>query len=645
MVRSADEEMPDISWNTPYIHGSYETAEDDCMASLSYKVFLKGKEQRFTAKTFLQSCWTAAFDTACFACEEAFDLTIELPVRLIGLGQQSVCSDPLTAESSFFLVENYHLKCLQAKQIDFVAVSHSWHGSVANAYAQRIANPEAVRQCYELPMRTLLAAAQRFGPHCLLWHDYVSIPQWRDEFRGTGILPQVFNIFAASFAAILHAGGRLPTQIIQRPDLTTITEHSMGLRNFFGAHIYTRLWPTVEVARAGGAFVMDDNYRIMESRLSSFVEAILVVVNQDNSTTSSLESKSLQWISDLPLIFRRQTWERCFGSVCDEIAELGCRSPRDKCIGAAELLGIYEYATELPEDTGYACLWLAEKQISQRDYSPLLLKPSSEKSPSQGRSLSGHTCISCKMWNWGLQVHPASRTPRLHHDSLFTSVNLIGTITSKSLWDISTGTSNTQASSALTNLLKLVDQTTDTSVEGMEPAIYSYLFENISQAPQLTPEICSSFYRIVSGILRALLQSKPLSVNPDDQQSLPSRYNGIISLLAFATSYPLPDIRHLESLNFDELQRQVCEPLERSMLSVVCTNCSKTSAFRAEMWQKPTTIARLYQIPDLTYQYTAKGGTGVIMDGKNVIGRARFCTSACVCNSPIELEINWAQPR
>ena len=42
-------------------------------------------------------------------------------------------------------------------------------------------------------------------------------------------MPQVFKIFAASHAAVLHAGGQLPVQVIQRPDLTTIIEHIMGV--------------------------------------------------------------------------------------------------------------------------------------------------------------------------------------------------------------------------------------------------------------------------------------------------------------------------------------------------------------------------------------------------------------------------------
>lgn len=163
------------------------------------------------------------------------------------------------------------------------------------------------------------------------------------------------------------------------------------------------------------------------------------------------------------------------------------------------------------------------------------------------------------------------------------SVNLIGTITSEFLWAVTPGTSDTQASSALTDLLELVDQTTGTAIESMEAAIYTHLFESISQAPHSTPEISVSFYRIVAGILRILLLHKPVSVHPDDQQSLLSQYNSITSLLAFATSYLLPNIRHLESLNFRELQRQICDPLERTMLSVVCTNCSRTSRFRAEM--------------------------------------------------------------
>jgi hypothetical protein len=635
--------MRNRSWNKPYIHGSYEKAETKCTAPLSYKVILKGKEQGLSAKTFLQSCWTAAFDTACFVCEEPFDLTRELPVRLIGLGQQSVVLEPLTTDLPSFSVENYHLQCLQGNQIDFVAVSHPWHGSVANAYAQHIANSEAVRQCYENPLRTLLAAARRFGPHCLLWHDYVSIPQWRDEFRGATILPQVFNIFAASHAVILHAGGQLPMHIIQRPDLTTIIEHNMDLKKFFEAHIYTRLWPIIEVARAGGAFVMDDDYKIMESKLSSFVEEILIVINESVSMTSDLERASLQWINKLPLSFRGQPWERCFGYVCDEIANLGCRSLRDKCIGAAELLKISEYATELPNDASNAFLWLVEKQVMKNDCSPLFLRPYLEKSPYRGRSLKGHTHISDKMWDWGLQVHPASKLPRVQDGTVYFSVCLIGAITSEVLLDVPLGASNLQASNAFTNLLKLVNQTTNTSLKGVEPVMLSHLAQIINQASQSAPEVSVSLCKIVTNILRTLLRRDLVSLSSDGQQRLPSQHSSIISLLALATSYPLPDIRHLECLDFNVLQRHVCDPLERSMLSVMCTDCSRMSEFRAELWQKPTTRARLYQMPDLTYQYTAKGGTGVIMDGKNVIGRARFCASACSCNRSIEIEMNWAQ--
>jgi hypothetical protein len=635
--------MTDKSWDTPYIHGIDEQFEDTYLIAPNFTVNLSGIKHEITADIFLQACWTNVFNTPCYICEEAFDLAIELPVRLISLAQQVDVLNPPTTNLSSLSVENYHLRCLTANRTHFITVSHPWHASIAKAYANRISNSEAVRRCYEVPMRTLLAATRRFGPRSLLWHDYVSIPQWMDDFRGTRILPQVFEIFAASSFTILHVGYNPPTKVIEMPDLKTISEYDVDLRRFFNAHIFTRLWPIVEIARAGDAFVMDNEYSIMESTLSVFCKQILNATDKSISIMSNAESLSSHWTNNLPLFFREQPQERCLGYVYDIIANLGCRSLRDKFIGAAELLGISGYATELPENTEDACLWLCQKQITKNDLSPLLLRPSAEGSFDKCHWLKGHTIISEKMWSWGAQTHPARGLPQLHGHSLFLTMSLIGTVTSSFFWNLQPEIPSSYAPDALTRLLESVGPSKDAFLSGLASIDSSSLFhftQITDHIPDPAPQINVSSGKIFSKTLRALLEQQSVSDEPGDRDSLFRKYNSVISLLALATSVPTPDLEHFESSSFNELQRHICDPLERTIVSVLCADCSRRSIFRAEIWQKPKTVARLYQIPKLTYQYTAKGGTGIIMDGMRIIGRIRFCASACDCNPSVRVVID-----
>ncbi|KAJ4985131.1 hypothetical protein SVAN01_09358 [Stagonosporopsis vannaccii] len=614
MIQSDGKTMTDTSWDTPYIHGIDEVVKDTCLVPLKCIVYLNGLEHELTTENFLQFCWTTGLDTACCVCEEPFDLAVELPVRLISLRQQSTVLGPHTGALQSFSVGNYHLNCLKASRTDFITVSHPWHASVAQAYARRIPNVEAVRNCYEVPLHTLLAATRRFGSRCLLWHDYVSIPQWRDDFRGTSILPQVFKIFTASRFAILHVGCQPPAEVIELPESRTIIEHDIGLRKFFNAHIFTRLWPIVEIARAGDAFVMDSKYSIMHPRLSVFVKQISDAAVDNISTTPKAEPVSSHWISNLPVFFHEQPQEKCLGYVYDMIANLGCRSFRDKFIGAAELLGIFDYATELPEAAEDASLWLSKEQIKRNDISPLLLRPSKELSLFQCQWLKGHTIIADRMWGWGLQVHAAYAPPRLHGHEVLINMTLVGTVTSELCLDVQPNILLTPAPNSSRLSIESAGASTIAFISGLVSIDSSLLlhFSRITnRIPGPVPDINVSSGNILLEVLRALTGHRP---NLNDHEALLRKRNNIMSVLALATSVPTPNLEHFECLSFNASHRHICDPLERTLVSVLCAECSAQSIFRVEMWQKPKTLAQLYQIPGLTYQYTAKGGTGVIMD-------------------------------
>lgn len=639
-----ENKMTDLSWNTPYIHGADQEADQTSEVknpNAVFSVYLGEREIEFTAEDFLQACWTDGFDSPCIICKEPFDLSTEPPVRLLGLGQHTTAINPLVKELPPPSIKNYHLRCLKAAKINFMPVSHPWHPSIAEAYALRTFNAKAAQTCYEVPIRTLLGVIRRFGPDYLLWHDYISIPQWQDDFRGTVILPQIFKIFEASGSAILHLGHEPPAKVMETSTLKMISENDSDLKRFFNAHLFTRLWPIVESERAGEAYIMDKEYGIMQPKFSEFTKQILDAVNAD-ATTFSDRMPPLQWMHDLPLFIRERQRNKCHGYVYDMIADLGCRSFHDKFIGAAELLGILDYPTKLPTNTQDACLWLAEQQIKRKDLSPLLLRPSDEPSYEKAGWLKGHTSIHKNMWGWGIQTHPTSASPRVQEHSVHLELHLVGTITHE--FSLFTHTDD-HLKCALDGLSRLVISTGGsvkdflTDLQKIDPAsVFRYKpCSNIDRVPTSELNVPSS--KIFIKTLGDLLRQQTLSSNTEESVASSKTFESIISLIALSASLPTPELDHFESLSPHQLHRQICDSSERNLVSVSCSTCSKQSIFRVEMWQKPKTEARLYLIPGLAYQYTAAGGVGIIMERRQIIGRARFCASSCDCNHSVAVTI------
>ncbi len=635
----------DTSWDTPYIHGANQEAKESSQVknfNATFEVHLDEKKTDFTPEEFLHTCWTNGFDSPCRACREPFDLATEPPVRLLSLGPDTQTTDPLTKKLPPLFILNYHLRCIKTHNIKYLPVSHPWHPSIAEAYALRTFNAEAAQTCYEAPVRTLLAVTRHFGSDCLLWHDYISIPQWQDDLRGTVILPQIFKIFEGSGSAILHIGHQPPPEVVKSPSLENISRYNDDLRRFFQAHLFSRLWPIVEFNRAGQAYIMNKEYGIMESKFSVFVGQIIDALNKGSAKMSSEEMASLRWIYNLPLFVQEQQKNKCLGYVYDMIANLGCRSFRDKFIGASELLGIPDYPTKLPTDTQDACLWLAEQQINSNDLSPSLLRPSNEPAYEKAGWLKGHTLISDAMWGWGIQIHPASATSQVQDHSVHLEMNLAGTITSSFSWQLRTENDPNSSSHEILDLMKSSNGSTTAFLKRLESIDPTSIFHcdsssNTTGFPRKDLNLSSS--KVLMKTLGSLLHQHMASTSPQNSAESQKTYEDIISLLALSASVPTPELDHFEPLNFHQLRRQICNPNERTLVSITCPNCQKQSLFRVEVWQKPTNQAQLYLIPGLTYQYTARGGTGIMVEENRIIGRARFCAAACGCNHAVPVKL------
>jgi hypothetical protein len=637
--------MDDQSWNTPYIHGTDQEVDEispkDTFDTV-FTVYIGNKKNVFTPEEFLLACWTVGFDTSCAICRKSFELATEPPVRLLGLGQHMEAPDPLTKELPPISVNNYHLRCLQANQVKFVPVSHPWHPSIAEAYALRIFNAKAAQTCYEVPARTLLAVIRRFRSDCLLWHDYISIPQWQDEFRGTVILPQIFKIFEASGCAILHLGHHPPAEVVRMPTIGMINKHNSGLKRFFDAHLFSRLWPIVEFDRAGEAYIMNNEYEIMEPKFSMFVKKLLSAVNASAATMSCDRMSSSQWIFSLPLFVQERQKNKCLGYVYDMIADQGCRSFRDKFIGAAELLQISDYPTELPADSQDACLWLTERQITDNDISPLLLKPSTESIYDKASWLKGHKSLIGNMWGWGVQTHSSAGLARVQDHSVHLHLNLVGTITNEFSWEQQADNPRCNISDDLSDLINSAGGKTKAFGQGLKNIDPFRILHSPHQSltsgfPVLQFDTSAS--KLLDAALSRLLEQYVERTGEEERMGSATLHDAIISLLALSASKPAPTLESFAKLDTAQLCRQLCDPSETTLISVSCPSCHKASLFRVNIWEKPTNDARLYLIPGLAYQYTVPNGTGIIVEKDRIIGRARFCSLVCSCNrsAPVKL--------
>ncbi|OAL47948.1 hypothetical protein IQ07DRAFT_108846 [Pyrenochaeta sp. DS3sAY3a] len=642
-VQPADSNLPkmrDKSWDTPYIHGKDQEGDQTLGAhnfESTMTVFLNDQRVDFSPETFLHDAWTQGFDTPCTTCKEHFDLATEPPVRLLGLGQHVSVTDPLRQDLPPLHVRNYHLRCLKASNIRYIPVSHPWHSSIAEAYALRTFNAKAAQTCYEAPIRTLMAVQRRFGSDCLLWHDYISIPQWQDNFRGTVILPQIFKIFEASGSSILHLGQQPPSEIVRTPTLEMINQYNDGLQQFFTAHLFTRLWPIVEFDRAGEAYIMSNEYTILEPKFTVFVKEIL-----DATTLGSTGNNgSVQWVHNLPLFVRERQKNKCFGYVFDMIANLGCRSFRDKFIGASELLGILDYPKELPVDVQDACLWLAERQIQSNDLSPLLLRPSQEPPHAKASWLKGHQSIVPNMWVWGVEIQPSKKVPQVQHHSVHLDLHYVGNVTHNLSWAASADHSSNSASDELHDLLSSKESAERLieCLEAMNPhtLIRSDHINKDLRAPTLHFRISTSNF--ILGAFRHILDQVSQEDSKERLTNSSTLYDDIMSLLALSASAPAPELEHFGSFDFFKLRQQLCDSSESNLVSVTCPDCLTQSSFRAQLWRQPTADTRLYLIPGLTYQYTAVGGVGLLLEKGHIIGRARFCAAPCSCNHDVRVKI------
>lgn len=596
------------------------TSERSTSARRSDLVFPEARAAGLDGLQWLSNVWQDEFRT-CNYCRQSATRDAGQLVRLLRLPEgnhRDVCEVGTV---------DCHLQCAAANGLVYYAVSHAWDSSVGDAWASRVPTLEAAEVILTRPLRVLQAVTRRFGPQACIWHDYISIPQWNDKYRGTKILPQIFEIFHHACAMVVYLD-HLSCPVVLPSSLREASTLSV---NVLDGRWFTRLWPVVEYDACRSAFIMDRDYKIADWTLAS----LLLETRTMHAMTSRDSSLSMmrRW-TNACMFMKAGSRPKCLGQVYDIIAGKGCRSHHDYFIATCALLGLSHRISSLPESSVDACLQIAHWQIAIGDVSALLLRPNAERGTRAARWLRGHTKLDRQIFGWGQQIAEIDELPEVVDCRIQLSVQSLGLVQSHLSWDGHPTTDGTDVKVVVEHLIN----STRLSVKGVLQTLGNIFptvegrYVNDGSFSTLEPKYQSKLC-FPSRSTQVLSRSTSFG----EERSASTSEEELYRLIAgFSSSYG-----HPEGLPFDRLESQFdsFDVDEHRLVVIKCELCQTLRAMRVSLWAEPSAAAEVFLLPGLSYEASIGGSVGVLMEDGHVIGRSRFIRDYCSCSVKTKIEI------
>jgi hypothetical protein len=248
------------------------------------------------------------------------------------------------------------------------------------------------------------------------------------------------------------------------------------------------------------------------------------------------------------------------------------------------------------------------------------------------------------MSEWGVEMQAAGKVPQVRHHSVYLDLSCIGNVIHTATWDTSTDHLHNYTSCEFQELLSSTQISTESLIERLKTLDPRTLVrsDNSNNKDLETPAFqfrvsASSF---VLKTLRHICDQASQNRSEDRIVALPELHDEILSLLALSASDPIPDLDHFADFSLSKLRQHLCDKSEDHLVFVRCPDCLTPSSFRAHLWQQSTTDTQLYLVPGVTYQYTAVGGVGILLDKGHIVERARFCAAPCSCNKEVTVTIS-----
>ncbi|KAF5710030.1 hypothetical protein FGLOB1_5692 [Fusarium globosum] len=519
------------------------------------------------------------------------------------------CESRQTPQSSFL---SY------AKRVNYVPISHAWHPTVATSQDLRLESIDVSRLVYQITSKTLLALTAKF-PGCEVWHDYLSVPQWRPEVQQRLLLliPEIYNHAAKT---LIHLDDVRATHLSGQIKDSPYDKFIVDLAAIIRSRWFDRMWVTLEYIQSNDVLILTEDYTVCDAYARDVCHHLDTahskwvkkrsnsIVTEDIWKQNTTLKRMTSWI-DMEAWKNEHDMHRTLGWAIGILGKmLNFRPEHDPLI--------------LIENRFAYFFSLATYALQQGDHSPLLFIPSpGEETDPRAPWLRGYSTGTWKLWGMGRCHRKATSQSVIRDGKIQPKLQTVGVIETFEYYNFG-GDAESVVDYILSKVVRASGQDPQALCEAMD---------------RIFPRSEEKAYNMEWKDGHLEKYGPLLEVNPGQEvtQQRLEIAKKLIRVLKLSKEGKLARESRLELAagEADWFLREYGTPME-GISQIRCKICGRRSVFRLVMWGEPTPdVAQVYRIPGLLYDENVPDGIGIVVERDRIIGKMIYGTPACGCCS------------
>lgn len=631
--------------------------------------FHVGKELRQTSQSsFLSYVWNTGLDSDCVSCGQPFEPNEAPPIRTIGLEKHPIPDDDPRLLSGIDITQdiiapwnlrifNRHLACIKANKISYVPISHAWHENVAAAQDGHVESREVSKIVYQTPVKTLLAIVAEFSNEVVeIWHDYLSVPQWRTNVQAR-LLLAIPEIYSYATRTVIHLDDVRAVHVSSQgggPKSESYDDFIVNFAATIRSRWFDRMWVTLEYLQSNDVVILTEDYTICDVSARDLCQRLdtthgMWVKQRSNSDVTrdiwkqnTTLKRMTSWI-DMEAWKNERTMHRTLGWAIGILGHRQCRQSRDYFLALGKMLDFRpeQDPLVLVQDRFQYFLCLAVHALRRGDYTPLLfIPPPDEQVDGRAPWLRGFSTVSWKLWDMGRCHRKATREQIIRNGKIEPELETAGIIEWFEYFDFE-GTPESVLDYVASRAVQAQGRDPGALCESMERV---FPLDERKAANMEWEDVVAAGKGTSAGMydlpkIRTLLEDYGLLLEGQGSEKATTTRRRLDIAKKMVTALKLGKRgKHARESRLetaageaDWFLREYGKTME-GIARIRCKICGRRSLCRLTMWEQPTAdVAQVYRIAGLLYDDTVPEGVGIVVQDQRVLGKTMYGTPACEC--------------
>ncbi|RYP34897.1 hypothetical protein DL767_004073 [Monosporascus sp. MG133] len=396
-------------------------------------IFLGQTRQEIHQSDFLSHVWRHGLDSVCHVCGKDFSGN-DILLRTITFNKShkhdpnsfDITQAPVTIRPIQIL--NRHFRCLRSKGLRYIPISHAWHEEVAEIQSSRLLDGvdisnlrhfEATRLVFQTTAKILAALTVEFGP-IEIWHDYLSVPQWRTDVQ-QALIAAIPTIYSYPPKTVIHLDDVDSMHFKQLYENSSKFLFLNSLAAITRSRWFQRMWVTLEYLQSNEVIIVGEDlatFNIAANYLLGRLDDHISIYGRSKSgwcSQNELRRRGCDWDvkvswTDMETWKNRKDIHHTLGGAIFIMGSKKCRDSNDYFIALDAMMGFDRAQRETsgmamsePLDNFQRFHSLAWKALENGDYTPLLLTPvEGEQEEPRVPWLRGYSKMSSLFWDLGV---------------------------------------------------------------------------------------------------------------------------------------------------------------------------------------------------------------------------------------------------